>query len=509
MKKPPAILAYLLPQPRDILFIGVFLSIIFGGPKLFTNDGDLGRHITIGNYILDTGIIPTRDIFSNTLPGQRLVPHEWLAEFIFALAHRVMGLSGAVLVAALLGAFTILIVYQELIKRGSLRLVALFVATWVTVVSSVHWLARPHMFTFFFVVLWSYGLEHFYKNEKIKLWIFPLLMLVWVNTHGAFIAGFVVWGTYLADWLWEFSQGRGNKDMGRQLFMIGVLSFVVTFINPAGVYLWGTSVGYVGNSFMTSHTVEYLSPDFHEKDMWPFMFMVAFALFALMQERKLQVREALLLAGWTIMSLYSVRNMPLFAVITAPIYASLIQPWAEKMLYWLKSPEGHLRPVAGPRESENVLRGYVWIVVPVLFLGFVLWREIPIDQKGTGNIFLPNVMPVQAVDWLQKNPQDGKMFNHFIWGGYILYRMWPHETVFIDGQTDFYGEALMREYFDVINVTANWEKILDQHQVSWLIIPRDEALAKYLYSVNDDAWHVIYQDNTAVIFRRDHVNATP
>ena len=118
-------------------------------------------------------------------------------------------------------------------------------------------------------------------------------------------------------------------------------------------------------------------------------------------------------------------------------------------------------------------------------------------------------MPVQAVDWLEKNPQDGKMFNHFIWGGYILYRMWPHETVFIDGQTDFYGEVLFREYLDVINLSADWEKILDKHDVSWMLIPRNEGLAKYLYAVDDDAWHVIYEDKTAVIFRRDFVPTAP
>lgn len=494
MKK-NSILAYLLPQPRDILFIGVFFSMVFGGTKLFNNDGDLGRHITIGNYILDTGTIPTRDIFSHTMAGERLVPHEWLSQVIFALAHRVMGLSGDVFVAALLAAFTILIVYEELIKRGNLRLVALFVATWVTVVSSIHWLARPHMFTFFFVVLWTYGLERFYKKENKFVWYFPVLMLIWVNTHGAFIAGFVVLGTYIADWIWEFLRGRGTKEMGWQLFLIGLFSFAATFINPSGVYLWGTSVGYVSNEFMTSHTVEYISPNFHEKDMWPFLFMVVFALFALMQERKIQIREALLLAGWTAMSLYSVRNMPLFAVITAPIYGALIQPWAEKVLNWAN-------PALGSRESENVLRGYVWVVSAVLFFGFVLWRGIPIDQKGTGNVFLPDKMPVQAVDWLEENPQDGKMFNHFIWGGYILYRMWPDEVVFIDGQTDFYGEALMREYYEVIDLNANWEGVLDKYAVSWMLIPRSEALAKYLYSVDDDAWHVIYEDETAVIFRR-------
>jgi hypothetical protein len=494
MKKNPMLLIYLLPQPRDILFIGVFFSIVFGGPRLFNNDGDLGRHITIGNYILDTGRIPTTDIFSHTMYGERLVPHEWVAQVLFALAHRAMGLSGDVLLAALLGSLTILIVYEELIKRGTLRLVALFISALVAVVSSVHWLARPHMFTFFFVALWAYWLEHFYKSENKKIWLFPLLMLIWVNTHGAFIAGFVILATYLADWLWESLQGRGTKAMGLQLLLIGCLSFAITFINPSGWHLWETSVGYVSNDFMTSHTVEYLSPDFHERDVWPFMFMIAFALFALMQDRKVQVREALLLAGWTVMSLYSVRNLPLFAVIAAPTYAALIQDWVEKLLNWLK-------PASDSRESVNTLRGYVWVVAAILFFGLVLWRGLPIDQKGTGNIFLPDKMPVQAVDWLEQNPQDGKMFNQFVWGGYILYRMWPDEVVFIDGQTDFYGEALMREYIEVITLTDGWEKILERHDVSWMLIPRNEMLAQYLYTVDD--WTVIYEDDTSVIFRRN------
>jgi hypothetical protein len=466
------------------LFIGVFFSVVFGGPKLFTNDGDLGRHITLGNYMLNTGSIPTRDIFSHTLYGARLVPHEWLAEVAFAVANRLMGLSGDVLLTALLGSVTVLLVYEELVRRGNFRLVALFVATWVAIVSSVHWLARPHMFTFFFVALWTYTLERFYRGELKRIWFFPALMLIWVNTHGAFIAGFVIWATYLADWLWEFVQGRGKKNTGLHLLLIGILSFAVTFINPSGWYLWGTSVGYVSNNFMTSHTVEYLSPDFHEKDMWPFMFMVAFALLALMQERKLHLREALLLAGWTMLSLYSLRNMPLFAVVTAPIYGGLIQSWAEKILNWWK-------PASSPGESQNVLRGYVWFVATVLFLGAALWRGIPIDQKGTGNIFLPNIMPVQAVDWLKENPQDGRMFNHFIWGGYILYRMWPDELVFIDGQTDFYGEALFREYLDVINLSSGWENILNAHQVSLMIIPNHERLSGSLKSAPDRVWVAI------------------
>jgi len=492
MKK---IYTYLLPQPRDILFIGVFFVMLYGGPRLFNNDGDLGRHITIGNYILDTWMIPTRDLFSHTMQGQPLVPHEWLAQVIFALAYRVMGLSGDVFVAALLASFAILLVYNELIKRGNVRLIALFITTLVAVVSSIHWLARPHMFTFFFVALWAYGLERFYKDEAKNFWLFSILMLVWVNTHGAFIAGFVIWGTYLADWLWEYLHGNGTRKMGLQLLLIGVASFAVTFINPSGWHLWGTSVGYVSNNFMTSHTVEYLSPDFHERDVWPFLFMVAFALLSLMQDRKLQTREALLLAGWAAMSLYSVRNMPLFAVVTAPIFAMLVQGWVEKIASLLKR-------TSSLHESENMLRGYVWVAATVLFFGFVLWRNIPVDQRGTGNVFLPDKMPVQAVNWLEKNPQEGNVFNYFVWGGYMLYRMWPDEKVFIDGQTDFYGETLLHEYLEVMGMSAGWENILDKYNVVWILIPTHEPLAQTLKADQADPWNVIYEDDTAIIFRR-------
>jgi hypothetical protein len=496
MKKPNPIPAYLLPQPRDILFIGVFFAMLYGGPRLFNNDGDLGRHITIGNYILDNRVIPTRDLFSHTMHSQTLVPHEWLAQAIFALAHRFMGLSGDVFIAALLASVTILLVYNELIRRGTLRLVALAVTTLVVVVSSIHWLARPHMFTFFFVALWAYGLERFYKRETNRLWFFPALMLIWVNTHGAYIAGFVIWGAYLANWLWDFAHARGDMPLGRNLFLIGLLSFAITLINPAGWQVWGTSVGYVSNEFMTSHTGEYLSPNFHERDMAPFLFMLAFALLSLALDRKIQIREALLLAGWTAMSLYSLRNMPLFAVVTAPIYAALAQAWAEKLYGLAKQAEL-------PRESENVLRGYVWVVGSILFFGFVLWRGIPMDQKGTGNIFLNEKMPVQAVNWLEENPQEGNVFNHFVWGGYLLYRLWPHETVFIDGQTDFYGEILFREYLNVVSMNDGWEDILKRRDVSWMILPTHERFAKTLKADSNYGWIVIYEDDTATIFRWD------
>ena len=86
----------------------------------------------------------------------------------------------------------------------------------------------------------------------------------------------------------------------------------------------------------------------------------------------------------------------------------------------------------------------------------------------------------QAADWLDKHPQHGKMFNYFTWGGYLLYREWPEQKVFIDGQTDFYGEALTRQYERVITLAPGWEDVLNQYHVRWVLIPPGGPLASAL-----------------------------
>ena len=135
-------------------------------------------------------------------------------------------------------------------------------------------------------------------------------------------------------------------------------------------------------------------------------------------------------------------------------------------------------------------------------LAFTLLASTFISQKGlnTANTFDPNKFPVRAVDWLEANPQEGEMFNNFIWGGYILYRMFPQELVFIDGQTDFYGEVLTREYTQVTSLDEGWQDILKKYDVSWVIIQSDKPLIPALQSELN--WEVVYQDDTAAILHK-------
>ena len=478
------ILTYIFPRLSDAIFVGLLMAVFIHGPALLNGDGDLGRHITIGNYIRDSGTIPTRDIFSHTMTGEPLVPHEWLAQLTFSMVHGLSGLTGVVLLIAFLIATTFTLTYRAMVRRNVFRILALLIAMLAAYSSGLHWLARPHVFTFLLAALWTYQID----NEKSKVWLFPLIMWVWANTHGAFIAGFVILGAHLAGWLWEYLGKRATREAGIRLIAIGALSLVVTVLNPAGWHLWGTSVGYFGSQYLIDHTVEYQSPNFHNWSTWPFLVMLGLGSLTAGFGGKWRPHESILFAGWAVLSLYSARNIPLFAIITAPYLGTALQAVVERISLLQQSDQRIAR-------VEHRLRGITWPVLAVIALAISTYRQ-PIAT----NTFDPNKFPVEAANWLEANPQSGKMFNNFIWGGYLLYRMWPEQVVFIDGQTDFYGEALTREYAQVMYLEDGWESVLEKYDVSWVIVPSGRSLVTALQE--GLGWTVVYHDSATDILRK-------
>jgi hypothetical protein len=506
-----SLLSYILPRLQDVLFISIFVAVVGYGPRMFNLDGDLGRHITIGEHILDTRQIPTTDIFSHTMYGQPLTPHEWGAQVIFALLHRIAGLDAIVWFCALLLAFTFTQVYRQCMDRSGLVLISLTIAILAAAAASIHWLARPHLFTILLVVAWLHGLERLHRGNPIGLWYFPLLMLIWVNLHGAYISGFVLWGIYLSggllDLLSTYRPGINSitslkpsvANLLKKYLVVGGLSFLVTFLNPSVWRVWETSVGYLGNRYLVSHTAEYLPPNFHSPSTWPFLVMLLAALVILaLSRRRVSAIAVLMIAGWTAMSLYSARNIPLYAVSVAPFLAAIAARESKDS----QIMDGFTALQMRLQKVETNLRGILWPLVVVSLLGLAAYFRVTPVLGFPENVYDQDEFPVEAVDWLADDQPEGTVFNYFPWGGYLLYRSWPSTLVFIDGQTDFYGEELTREYEQVISLTGDWEAILGKYRVAWVLMPADSLLVRELERNPD--WQLVYEDTTAGVLVRSN-----
>lgn len=506
--QPPKFVSYILPKISNIYWMAAFFGLLIYGRQKMNADGDLALHLSMGRYILENRQIPLQDVFSHTLAGQPAAQHKWLAQLIFAYLERLFGLEGIVLLCALVIACTFWFVYKHATDttRSILSIVA--VVTLAMVTSMIHWLIRPHVFTFLFLAAWMLVLQMLRKGKLRRWWLLPAMMLMWVNTHGGFIAGIVTWATFGLGVGYDASFGRIPADeplpvnFWRYYLLGGAGALGTTLLNPSGIGLWNLIIFHLGNRYLADITIEFQSPNFHEPTFWPFLIMIGLLLVVTgLRQKKMDAGPLFTAIVWLFFGLYSARNIPLFAIVSTPLLAQGLDEFFSmsaskiKFIGRLKQIDIRLQAV------DSQLKGVLWPVLSILVAVVGLSLGMRFDFEGQGYDFDPEVFPVAAVDWLIENPQEGEMFNDFMWGGYLQLRLWPEKRVFIDSNSDFYGEAFVRQYMQVMQLEEGWEGVLDQYDVDWAILPQDIRAAQALQT--DLGWEVVYEDGVAVILRRE------
>jgi len=505
--KSPKIIKFLFPTFANILWMATFIITLIQGRRMMNQDGDLGFHLTLGRYILDQRNIPLHDMFSHTMIGKPVTQHEWLSGLIFAITDRLFRFEGIIFLCALLTATTFWFVYKLVRAKSQNLIVSIAVVSLTIITSMVHWLARPHLFTFLLLAVWMLILHQLREGKLRRWWMLPVLMLLWTNLHGAFIVGFITWFIYGIGVGWDAFRFK-NLDIytlppnfWRYYLLSGITSFFVSLINPSGLGLWKTVITHIGNKYLADHTLEFQSPNFHWISFWPFLVFIGFLVVILgSNKKKMRSGDLLNAAAWLLLGLYGARNVPLFAIVTAPLLAQgldnlLLSAVSRfRFMNYLKNLNVRLKKV------DSQLKGYFWPILSIIIVIAGLSIGFRFDYDGEGYSFDPEVFPVHAVNWLEENPQEGEMFNYYTWGGYLLHRLWPENRVYIDGKVDFYGEDFTRQYAQVIWLQKGWEDVLDQYNVSWVIFPPNEPAAGAIQS--ELGWELIYEDDTAVIIRR-------
>jgi hypothetical protein len=504
-KQPLKTTLFLFPTVGNMLWMATFFGVLIFGQRMINADGDLALHLSMGRFILNHRKIPLRDVFSHTLAGQPAAQHKWLSQLLFAQAERMMGLAGVVLLCAIVIATTFWLVFELARKESNALVTAVLVVLLALAASMVHWLIRPHVFTFLFLALWMTILNQLYKGKLQHRWLLPALMVLWVNLHGGFIAGLVTWLLYGLGVGWDAVWGRAPGPptrFWRNYLLGGVTALLTTLINPSGMGLWHMLVTHLGNPYLAAITVEFQSPNFHQVVFWPFLIMIGLLLVVLsLSEKRFESRLVFSSAAWLLMGLYSGRNIPLFAIVAVPLFVQALDDLFISAANRFQLVERLKQSDVRIQSIDGQLQGFVWPALSILVVVVGLGFGLNLDLHGQGYGYDPDVFPVAAVDWLEENPQEGEMFNYFTWGGYLQYRLWPEKRVFIDSNSDFYGEAFVRQYIQVIMLQEGWEDVLDQYDVTWAILPLNESAAGALQSVLD--WGVIYEDETAVILVRE------
>jgi hypothetical protein len=519
-------LQFLMPSVSDLLFVALLLGLGCGAlGRLLLRDAGTGWHIRDGELILQSHSITRVDPFSATMSGQPWYAWEWLYDVLIAAIHHVLGLNGVVFYSAAVMALSFVLVFHLAMRRGGSLPITLVLIVLSLGAASVHFLARPHVLSWLFTVIWfelldsASGLDlqpdlDSEADKARRLYWLPVLMLFWVNLHGGFLLGFALLGVYFVGGVIRyFSCPEQRAEIAsrlRRLGLVSVLTLLATFVNPYGYKLQLHIYRYLSDRFLMNHVTEFQSPDFHGVAQQCFAVMLLITIAALASARRRLAPTHLLvilLAAYS--GLYAARNLPvssmLLTLMIAPVLSETVARASENtgIAPWLRGLLSRVNNF-GIRMEKLELRfhGHLWIV-----LAFVLGLWACMHGGRLGSVQLVNAyfddkrFPVEAAEVITQRDVREPIFCPDLWGGYLIYRLYPQTKVLVDDRHDLYGDQFFEDYLKVVFVQPEWSKVLDEKNVNWVLVQRDSSLGTILRLTS--GWKLIHEDGTAVLFHRE------
>jgi hypothetical protein len=338
-------------------------------------------------------------------------------------------------------------------------------------------------------------LDRSYQHPGL-LWWTPALMLLWVNLHAGYALGIALLALFLVgdafDAAFGFRVAPTSGPRFRSLALAILACIAVVPLNPYGTQIYAYPFQTLRSQAMQSYIGEWLSPNFHQHEYWPALIMILLTLvLPALSPRRLRPLEILLLCVTTYAALRSVRHIPIYALVAIPILSATANAWLEesRMGSLLK-----LRPA-------SVSHRKMWVNAILLagVVAFMLARlSYVVRQQSNAEA---EKFPAAAVSFIAAHRPPGPILNHYNWGGYFIWRLYPEYEVYIDGRADLYGDAFMDELASIYYLKGSaWRGSFEKWGIRTVLLPPDAPLVTALTALPD--WKEIYADNQAVILTR-------
>ncbi len=498
-----AIARVVTPSCSDFFFIALIAWLFIWGASGWISllgDGDTGWHIRTGQYILEHHRVPTQDLFSFSRPGAPWFAWEWLTDLTYALLFQVDGLKAIVLMAGSMIALFATVLLRYTLWRGANALVAACTTLLAVGASSMHFLARPHLFTLLLLPLCLWLVEADRREKTRWLWALIPVTALWTNLHGGFVIflaclGLLVLGCAIEAALGRQTGERRWPEIRRYSALLAGCS-LASLLNPYGVQLQVHIVEYLRDDWIKNIVQEFQAPTFRSEGQLQFELLLLAGLIAsgFLLRRRL-FTEALWVVFLAHASLISVRHAPLYAAVAAPLIAGEISGWWRAGVEDMKkSSVLRILYQLGVDLTPGFRRTSIWPAVLILSLA-ALDAPLKWPHDFPSEMF-PTAMVHQHADLIA----SGRLLTPDQWGDYVIYKFYPRQKVYVDGRSDFYGEKLGQEYLHLLQGAYDWRAILNRNGFTVALLPVDWPLASMLKL--DPSWRVVQDDTRVILFQR-------
>jgi hypothetical protein len=499
---------------------------------------DFWWHLATGRIIVAQHAIPILDSFSYTRTGLPFYNQGWLAQVLMYGLYQTGGLALILIVQAALIALAYgLLLRLCIVRTGRLRLsVALLLLTTLPL-SFDNWNVRPQSYAFPLFVGFLVILTEFRLGRRNRLWLLPLLMLLWVNIHGTFILGLGLIGltfvgevlkslrpsaesppqadapavpppgesvthpalasreatrslnpvfAFLAH-LTDAEPRRGRRSL--LLVVWGAITALAVLVNPRGVGVLGYVRNLLGSNAVTTLVTEWAPPTIRDAGgIIFFLFLIGCGIVLIYARRRPDLTDMLFFGAFLWLALGAVRNIVWFGFVATPLVAVQFAT--------LLAPPRAVRRTAGVPALNAVLIG----VLGLLLVGGLPWIKPALLPPSVGSLLMEDT-PVAAVAAMRAQPDRPRHLFHAM--GYGSYLIWaaPDQPVFIDPRIELYPYEQWRDYIN-LGQANNAADLLRTYDIDGLLLSKHEQEPLIKLVRADPAWHIRYEDENTIYLIR-------
>lgn len=472
------------------VYILAFTFLVASRPL---SDGDFWFHLKTGEYILNTGLVPKQELWSFTAYGNPWIAHGWLSGVIFYAVYSKLGLYVLIFIFALLATFAFWIVFRRTVGHPLVVAFAIVLGIF-TVLPNLG--VRPRIFSLLFASIFLALLSNYAQNGKGRAiwWLVPLMAL-WVNLHGGFIIGLLLIGlTLVGIPLDGWSEGKDFSTVWprlRTLALVLLGCVVAVALNPYGIRMYAVPLEVLQTPIFLAKVVDFLSPNFHEREMLPFSLLVLLTISAFaLSPKRVKPSQLLLFVAVFYSSLQTQRNIMIFPLVAVPLFVEYFQNWLDSTsLAKVFAPS---KAADVPEQRKVVLS--VILLLPLVAFAIQLKRVIYVPPKQE-----TSDAPIKAVEYMKQHQITGNTITvPNIWGGYLIWAM-PTNPVYIDGR-NAYPIKFVEEYVLITEGYRDWRAPFSKYGVKNAIVEKTSVMARELSESAD--WQKQYEDEMAVVFTR-------
>ena len=475
---PPSLIAPKWLFPALAAACGLFLVGLFSTEM---TDPDAWWHLATGRYIVEQHRLPVPDPFAYTTamapssPTARFnLTHEWLAQAVWYGIEAAGGFGAVVLWKALLLAVLCGLVGWIAWRRTGSRLWGVAAALAAAALATEFAHDRPSILSYVFTSAFIAILE-----DRRRVWLLPLLAVIWANCHGGFFLGWIVCGAYALEALLRRAPDR------KRILLAGAAAVLASGLNPNGFAALATVARY-RQSPMQSTLIEW-----SRADLWgpPYAFdllLYGAALSLALAWRRVRIADWALFAAFAAAALMAFRNEMLLGIVAPGVLAT----YAPRK--WFEAHARYGRPVQTAAIAA--------------LLALTAW------QTARGNFFQLRAgewwFPAGAARFLSEHHVDARLFNTYEYGGYLI---WRGQPVFIDGRA--LSEAVFQDYRQVLGAPPGdpgRDRLLEKYGAGAIAINGFEYNSGVLYPLvlalaqpAEDAWKLVFEDPQSMVFLRD------